>query len=98
MLVTKSVKEVFEQLSQVLSIWAVLKLEASNVLHVLGELLRMAFAQRVDLSGQFLVPNLLILFLLGLGGKSLPGKAAAKEVDEDKAQRLKIVSSRLLDT
>ncbi len=49
------------------------------------------------MSGKFLVPDLLILFLLSLCRKALPGEGAAEEVDEDEAEGLEVVSPRLLD-
>lgn len=96
--VSHPVKEVFEEFAQVTDVRLLFELETATVVQVNSELVRQILCQHLDGRGQLLVPNFFILLLLSSGGKSLPRKAAFVEVHEDEAERLKIISTGLLDS
>ena len=94
--VSHAVEQVLEELAEVTNIGFLLELKAATVVHVDSKLLWVTLGQGLDGGRELLVADLFILFLLSLGGQTLPGEAATAEVHEHEAEGLKIVSPRLL--
>ena len=65
-----------------------LELEGSTVGHEVVELLGHALAELFECGLEFLLLDVLILFVLGLAWKSLPRKLAFEEVEQDMADGL----------
>lgn len=95
-LVSHAVEEVLEELAEVADVGLLLELEAPAVVHVDRELFGVALGQGFDRGRELLVADLFVFLLLCLRGETLPGETAAAEVHQHKAQRLEVVSSRLL--
>lgn len=96
-LVAHAIEEILEELPKVANIGLLLELEAAAVVQIDAKLVGQVLCQSLDRRRQFLVTDFLILFLLCASWEALPGQTAFIEVHEDEAERLKIVSSALLD-
>lgn len=90
-------KEVPEQLAQVGIVGFVIETERADVVEVDGEFLVKAAAQRIGGGGHFLLHDLVILFFLCAGADALPRQLTTAKVDENVAERLEIISTRLLN-
>jgi hypothetical protein len=95
--VAHSVEQVLEEFLKVGDVRFLFELELAAVVEVDIELVRQAFGESLDGGGQLLVPDLLVLLLLGPGSQTLPRQLAFEEVDQHKAQRLEVISATLLD-
>lgn len=93
--ITSVLQGLGKKLSEVVVIGGIFETKVSDVRQVLVELLWEAFAKILDGSSLLLFTNLLILLLVSSSLQALPGKATAKEIHEDVAESLEIVSSRL---
>lgn len=87
--------EVFEEFSEVGDAGLVFKIQRSTVVEVLHKLVWEAPAQLFNACILLLVPNLIILFLLGLRWETLPRQFSLEEVHSDVPESLEVVSSRL---
>ena len=59
-------------------------------------LTRETFAQLLNRCALLFLADLLVLLLVRRGSQTLPRQSSAEEVHEDMAQRLQVVTSRLL--
>jgi hypothetical protein len=91
-------EEVSEDLTEVAVIGLVIEAEGSSIVQVDGKLVREATAKDLGRCGHLLLHDAVVLLLLGSSLQTLPGKGATAEVEHDVAQRLHIVTSRLLNT
>ena len=92
----RSLESLSEQITQVVVIWSILESKVADVAEVLVELLWEAIAQLGNWRRLLLVSDLLVLLLVGRSLESLPRKTSAKEVHENVAERLEIVTAGLL--
>lgn len=91
-------KEVLEKGLKVAVIRLIFELEVSAIRKISDKFVGESLAKDFDGSAELLLHNLLILFLLVVGLHVLPGERSSQEIEEDIAQRFKIVSSGLLNT
>ena len=89
-------KQVAEDLAQVGVIRLVIETQRASVVQVDGELVGESTAEDLGGSSHLLLHDAVILLLLGGRLQSLPGKRATAEVQHDIAQRLHVVTARLL--
>mmetsp|Transcript_45656 Transcript_45656/g.128936 ORF Transcript_45656/g.128936 Transcript_45656/m.128936 type:complete len:285 (-) Transcript_45656:452-1306(-) len=97
-LVSLPEEEVLEEAAQVGVVRAVLKAQAAAVVQIRHELEWEVFAEYFDGRGHFLLHDLLVLLLLGVGLEPLPRQTPTVEVHQHVTQRLQIVASRLFDS
>jgi hypothetical protein len=113
-LLARILESLSKELAEVVVVWLVFESEVSDVAEVLveffcricqswsrkrtGLLAWESLAQILNGSGLLLLANLLVLLLVGGSLESLPGQASAQKVHENMAQRLQVVSSRLLSS
>ena len=89
---------VVEELAHVGVVRAVHERQVPAVLKVGDELAGCVFAENFERRGHLLLPDLLVLLLLGVRPHSLPGKRPLDEVHQHVAHSLKVIPSRLLDS
>lgn len=86
-----------EDAPEVAVVGPLVELQAADVVEVEGKFGWKAAAEDVAGRCSLLEQDLGILVLLVGGAKALPGKAAAEKVEQDVAERLKVVAPALLD-
>lgn len=91
-------KEITEDLAEVAVVGLVIETERSSVVEVDGELVGETAAKDLSGGGHLLLHDAVVLLLLGSSLEALPGERATAEVEHDIAERLHVVTSRLLDT
>ncbi|KAI3487940.1 hypothetical protein L1887_48023 [Cichorium endivia] len=91
-------EEVAEELTEVRVVGLVVEAERTAAVEIDGHLRGEAAAEELGGGGHLLLHDAVVLLLLGGGLETLPRERAAEEVHEDVAQRLEVVTSRLLDT
>ena len=79
-------------------VWVLRKTEVSAILHVLLELLWLILAELGDLDLLLLLLNVGVFLFLGSTWKTLPWEGSSQEVEQDMANGLEVISSRLLVT
>ena len=89
-------EEITEDLSEVGVIRLVIESEGSSVVEVDGKLVGEASAENLGWSGHLLLHDTVILLLLGSSLETLPWERASAEVQHHVAERLHIVTTRLL--
>ena len=90
--------QAFEETSQVVVIRLLLKHKIATVLEVLGELLGSAAAELLDCGLDLFFFDLVVLIVFVLASETLPGKRTLQEIQQDVANRLKIITSSLLNS
>lgn len=91
-------KEITEDLAEIAVVGLVVEAQRSSVVEVDGELVGESAAKDLSRGGHLLLHNTIVLLLLSGSLKALPRKRAAAEVEHNVAQRLHVVTARLLDT
>lgn len=89
-------KEIAKDLTKVRVIRLVVKTERASIVEVDGELIREAATEDLSRSRHFLLHDTIIFLLLRSSLEPLPRKRATTEVEHNIAQRLHIVTTRLL--
>lgn len=85
-----------EKAQNELVVWVLSELELAAVVHELAELLRVSLAQLVDSDFEFLLLDVVVLFVLRTPWQTLPRKTPAQEVQQHMADSLKVVATGLL--
>lgn len=91
-------KEITEDLAEIAVVGFVVEAQRSSVVEIDGELVGESAAKDLSRGGHLLLHNTIVLLLLSGSLKTLPRKRAAAEVEHNIAQRLHVVTARLLDT
>lgn len=91
-------KEITEDLAEVAVVGLVVEAERAGVVEVNGKLVGEAAAEDLGGSGHLLLHDAVILLLLSSRLKTLPGQRTTAEVEHNVAERLHVVTARLLDT
>lgn len=94
--IASALESLCKQVTKVVVIWGILESKVADVAEVLVELLWEAIAEFGNWRSLLLLSNLLVLLLVGRSLESLPWQTSAKEVHEDVAESLEIVTARLL--
>lgn len=85
-----------EQPQYILVVWVFGELEFAAVVHKLAELFGVALAQLVHCDLKLLLLDVVVLFVLGPAGETLPRETASQEVQQHVADCLEVISARLL--
>ena len=91
-------EQIAEDLAQVGVVGLVIEAEATGVVEVDGKLVREATAQDFGWGCHLLLHDTIVLLLLGCRLKALPREATTTEIQHHVAERLHIVTARLLCT
>lgn len=91
-------EQVTEDLAQVAVVRLVVEAQGACVVQVNGELVGETTAEDLGRSGHLLLHDAVVLLLLGRSLQALPRQRAAAEVEHNIAQRLHVVTTRLLFT
>ena len=91
-------EEITEDLAQVRVVGLVIKAERASVVQVDGELVGEATAQNLSGGSHLLLHDAVVLLLLSSRLQTLPGQRATAEVEHHIAQRLHVITARLLHT
>ena len=89
-------EEVTEDLAEVRVVGLVVEAERAGVVEVDGELVGKAAAEDLGGRGHLLLHDAVVLLLLGGSLEALPRETAAAEVEHNVAERLHVVTARLL--
>jgi hypothetical protein len=84
-----------KELSQKVIIGRLVKGQFPDVVEVDGKLLRVPLDQFRDRRRLLLLADLFVFLLVGRGLETLPRQSSAKEVEEDMAEGLQVVSAGL---
>lgn len=91
-------KEIAEDLAQVAVVRLVVETQGSSVVEVDGELVGESTAENLGRSSHLLLHDAVVLLLLGGSLETLPRERASAEVQHDIAERLHVITARLLNT
>ena len=91
------VHQILENLSHIVVVGSLLKLEVPTVLQVRVEFLRHATSQRLDGRGYLLIFDSIVLVILVFALKTLPWQRSLQEVDENETDGLEVVTPTLLN-
>lgn len=86
-----------EQTAQVVVVGLLFKLKVATVLQVLHELFRNASRQLLDRGLALFVPNFIVLLVFVFSLEALPRQLAFQKVEQNVANRLEVITTRLLD-
>lgn len=81
-----------------LVVWSLLELESAAEFHVLLELNWVSSAQILERSLTLLLLDIVVFLILGSAWESLPWQLALEQVEQDVANALQVVTSRLLNS
>lgn len=87
-----------KEASEEVVVWFFVKLEVSTVINELHELFRHALRQLLNCGLTLLLTNFIVLFIFVLTSKTLPWELTLQEVQQNVANRLQVIPSRLLHT
>jgi hypothetical protein len=91
-------EEITEELAQIRIVGLVVEAESTGVVEENAKLVGEATTEKVGLSSHLLLHDTVVFLLLGRSPQTLPWELTTKEVEKDISQRLKIITSCLLNT